>query len=188
MVSAADKPLADAALALSLSASQLELALRESDGPVDKLGSAIERLSAVVADLSRATDQDQVPGDAQSTGQSDDKAQWLAGRVQNEVAACIESLQFYDHLVQHINHVRDFLAAHAELINAHLPADAKATAQAASADQDAWESVRSRLRNRLISEEQKELFDLLVAPETRSPPPLAMFRPVSADESSVELF
>jgi hypothetical protein len=184
MSGAADKPLADAALAMSLSASQLELALRESDGPVDKLGSAIERLAAVVAELAST----KVDGEAAVQPGSQDAVQWLASRVQTEVAACVESLQFYDHLVQHINHVRDFMATNAELINAHLPEPVVAKAPSMSPDQDAWDVVRVRLRTRLISEEQKELFDLLVAPETRSPPPLALLSQVTADEGSVELF
>ncbi len=77
----ADGPEQAAATAAAL----IELALHESLTPVDALGRALARLSAI---LPLASD-----------------------NVRAELATCIESLQFHDRMVQQLTQVRDLLAS-----------------------------------------------------------------------------
>ncbi len=161
-------------LAFAQVAGQIELAMRESDGQVEKLGAAIERLAAVLEEM--------------PAGLNDsDPANWLVRRVQVEVSACVECLQFYDHMVQHLSHVRDFAAATGALAGAGTEYQVQVKPLPVIGGK-AWEDVRRRLRGRLISDDQRDLFDLLVAPETRSPPPLANLGGLHSGEGGIEIF
>ena len=76
-------------------AALIELALQESNGPVEDLGGALTRLALLSAPR---------PGDSPS---ADAK---LREQVAREVAICIESLQFHDRLTQQLTQVRNLLA------------------------------------------------------------------------------
>ena len=74
--------------AATTAAALIELAVHESLTPVDALGRALARLSAMLP--------------AASDG------------LRAELASCIESLQFHDRMVQQLTQVRDLLASAAE--------------------------------------------------------------------------
>ena len=76
-------------------AALIELALQESNGPVEDLGDSLTRLALLVSPK---------PGDG-ATGDSK-----LREQVAREVAVCIESLQFHDRLTQQLTQVRNLLA------------------------------------------------------------------------------
>jgi hypothetical protein len=76
-------------------AALIELAMHESNGPVEDLGGALTRLALLASPK---------PGDG-STGDSK-----LREQVAREVAICIESLQFHDRLTQQLTQVRNLLA------------------------------------------------------------------------------
>jgi hypothetical protein len=75
-------------------AALIELALHESNGPVEDLGGALTRLAQLVSTK---------PGDAAVEPE-------LRARVAREVSVCIESLQFHDRLTQQLIQVRNLLA------------------------------------------------------------------------------
>jgi hypothetical protein len=76
-------------------AALIELALQESNGPVEDLGDALTRLALLVGPKPG----DGVGGDPQ-----------LREQVAREVSICIESLQFHDRLTQQLSQVRNLLA------------------------------------------------------------------------------
>ena len=76
-------------------AALIELALQESNGPVEDLGDALTRLALLAAPKPG----DGVGGDPQ-----------MRAQVAREVAICIESLQFHDRLTQQLSQVRNLLA------------------------------------------------------------------------------
>lgn len=77
-------------------AALIELALHESNGPVEDLGGALTRLALLVQPK---------PGDG--GGAADPE---LREQVAREVSVCIESLQFHDRLTQQLTQVRNLLA------------------------------------------------------------------------------
>ena len=86
---------AEPASPVEAAAALIELALHESDGPVEDLGGALTRLALLV----QPKPGDGVGGDPQ-----------LREQVAREVAICIESLQFHDRLTQQLTQVRNLLA------------------------------------------------------------------------------
>ncbi len=99
---------------LAAAVSQLELALRESAAPVNELGAALER---ACLGLERV----------RAGAESDTTAEPLrteCRRVLREMSTCIESLQFYDRMVQHLALVQQFIAAATD--NAASPRDSAA--------------------------------------------------------------
>ena len=76
-------------------AALIELALHESNGPVEDLGGALTRLALLASPK---------PGDGST---ADSK---LREQVAREVSICIESLQFHDRLTHQLTQVRNLLA------------------------------------------------------------------------------
>jgi len=140
---------------LAAAVSQLELALRESRGPVLVLGDALGRL-----------------GDGLSSHAS-------AAELQREVSNCLEALQFYDRMTQHLSHVRDFISSMTSLMDQAL---------SGAEDEAVWDALRERLRERLISDAQRELLDLLAPPATGPIVAPGALPPPHADPGSIELF
>jgi hypothetical protein len=133
----------NAAQALYATTAQIGLALRESQEPVEELGTVIERVSAALVALR-----------ALPLAQNADRSvvEKLIEKLQADVFAGIQRLQFYDRMVQHLSHLQDYLigvANELELQNSH----------------ETWEVLHSKLRNRLISDEQRRLFDRFLSPD-----------------------
>ncbi len=142
-------------ISLAAVVSQLDLALRESRGPVLELGEAIANISA---GLNAGVD---------------------GPRLQREVSHCLEALQFYDRLTQHVSHLLDFVSG------VTLTMDAVMRGEESDA---AWAVSRARLRQRLISDQQRELLDLLLPPGPGPTPEPRDWREPHADQGSIELF
>ena len=123
-------------------AALIALAVSESQRPVEALGQALARIAAAVAagEPPRAAD----------------------------IAACIESLQFHDRMIQQLTHVRDLLAK---------------VAVVPEEDTAGWPALRETLRSRFTSESHRMLFNLLLPDQ----PDHGHIR-LHADEGSVELF
>lgn len=138
---------------LAVAVSQLELALRESQGPLQHLTDAIVRINQAA----RAAGTPQLGG---------------------ELAVCLEQLQFYDRMTQHLSHLRDFMSSMTVAIESgtrdgHSEAD--------------WERMRNRFRERLISDAQRGLLDL-IAPAAGAGAPSREPQLQHAEPGSIELF
>jgi hypothetical protein len=110
---------------LQAASAQIELALHQSQPPIDALGEALRRLSDLLAD----------------------PEQWSAPQshatMRADLLRAITSLQFHDRMTQHLQHVRDYLSGSAT----HMAEQ--------DSDEAAWRGLHHRLHDRLLSETQR---------------------------------
>ncbi|MGE0583100.1 MAG: hypothetical protein AB7P31_13335 [Steroidobacteraceae bacterium] len=134
---------------------QLALAMRESDGAVERLGCAIERMSitqpAIEAMRARLAMQATDPA---TTADIDGCMQ----RMLEDLAACVENIQFYDRMVQHLGHLKHYLAS---ISGVHA---APGTPRAEIA---ALELANSQFRRRLLTDAQRSVFDHVFRPDNQ---------------------
>jgi hypothetical protein len=142
-------------LSLVAVVSQLDLALRESRGPVLELG---ESIAAISAGLNAGVD---------------------GPPLQREVSRCLEALQFYDRLTQHLSHLLDFMSGMTVAMD---------SAMRGEDNEAAWRELRARLRPRLISDQQRELLDMFLPPAPGVVAVPSAVHEVHAEPGSIELF
>lgn len=97
----------------------IERAIQDSAAPVETLARALARIAATASSASLGP----------------------------ELSACIESLQFYDRMVQQLTQIRDLLAG---------------VARTRALEQRDWPALRERLRAHFTSESHRMLFNLLL--------------------------
>ncbi|MFM1886360.1 MAG: hypothetical protein RL026_1517 [Pseudomonadota bacterium] len=121
---------------------QIDLALREAQGPVDSLGGSLERLAGELLVLGHGEGLDPPRSAALEA-------------LRRDLSDAVRSLQFYDRMVQHLSHVHDFLADAADDLdpNASSPHPVYR-----------WEQLRERLFRRLLSQEQRDVLHVLMPP------------------------
>ena len=154
---------------------QIELALNDSRAPVEFLGEAIRRMASALQVIESKLSKPPTAGSLELP-----HAELKA--LRRDLYASIEKLQFHDRLVQHLSHVRDHLAAIANQIAASGSFDGAGNAAA-----DAWDDLNARLRQRLISDAQRELFDLVLSSE-HAPERSDAKRNDYAAQGSIDLF
>ncbi len=110
---------------LQAASAQIELALQQSQAPIDSLGESLRRLSALIADPAQLA-----------------RSESLA-MVRADLLRAITNLQFHDRMTQHLQHVRDYLSGSAT----HMAEQ--------DADEAAWRGLHNRLHDRLLSETQR---------------------------------
>jgi hypothetical protein len=164
----------DAAHALFAAIAQVGLALRESQDPVAELGALFAHLAESLSELRAAS----------AAPQANDPGCGAAMRgllevVQADVFKGIQQLQFYDRLVQHLSHLQDYLISVANELDS-----VKDQPQA----QEVWDELHAKLRKRLISDEQRGLLDLFLAPHTTTRVSAQAVRPDYSPPGSFEMF
>jgi hypothetical protein len=163
------------ARALTAATVQIELALREAEGPVEQLGELIARLAKVLGEMA---------GEGGSPSADEQDAQ--LARLRADLSGGIEKLQFYDRMVQHLSHVREYLSA---ISNQIAAAAEDRSEELGAANDEAWEALRARLRKRLISDPQRWLLDLVLPPtEWKRGDPTTETEDTPAAQGSIELF
>jgi hypothetical protein len=133
---------------LELGAVQLDAAIKEADGRVSGLASAVSGLSTD----SRMIEQfagELLSGEPASVEHARGQIGELAGRLAVHAQAAITALQFYDKLVQRLTHVRDGLV---------IPADHRAERRSGADLDGMLEDVRSRYS----MVEERVLFDFMM--------------------------
>jgi len=157
---------AEPATPVEAAAALIELSLHESNGPVEELSGSLARMAQLVQGE---------PGDR--TGATDLQAHRAA--LAQEVAVCIENLQFHDRLTQQLIQVRNLLAT---LAFSDVPTDG--AGRPLEGDPHNWLVLLENLRARFTSDSHRILFNLLL-PGTggRTSVPA-----LHANEGSVELF
>jgi hypothetical protein len=161
----------NAAQALFAVTAQVGLALRESEEPVAELGTVLAHIAEALAVL-RATPVEQATDRATFQG--------LIDKLQAEVFQGIQRLQFYDRMVQHLGHLQDYLI---RVANELGPRQADERSH-----DDTWEELHAKLRARLISDEQRRLFDLFLNPDTAVKVSAHIARPELSAPGSMEFF
>jgi len=115
----------EAVRVLQAASAQIELALHQSQAPIDSLGESLRRMAALLADPAQLA-----------------RPESLAV-VRADLLRAITNLQFHDRMTQHLQHVRDYLSGSAT----HMAEQ--------DADEDAWRNLHNRLHDRLLSETQR---------------------------------
>jgi hypothetical protein len=110
---------------LRAASKQIELALQQSQPPLDTLAETLRRLATLLADPAQL---------ARSDALAIMRAELLRG---------ITCLQFHDRMTQHLQHVHDYLSGSAD----HMALK--------NAGEDAWRGLHNRLHDRLLSETQR---------------------------------
>lgn len=165
----------EAAQALAAAAMQIELALREGQAPVDRLGFLVDGMSEAIREL-RATEAAALAVSALEPAGCDETLPPVE-RLQKDLFLFITQLQFYDRLVQHLTHLQDFLAGVANELGTPT-----------ASNRDVWDELRVKLRKRLISAAQRELLDVTLTPPTGVSMTSAEARAEYASAGSAELF
>ncbi|HEY3730290.1 MAG TPA: hypothetical protein VGL28_03400 [Steroidobacteraceae bacterium] len=135
---------------LELGAAQLDAAIRESDARVDKLATAVTAVATDAHDLATQV-QALDANDAAAVQQARERIRTLVGKLDQDVAATVTSLQFYDKLIQRLTHVRDGLA---------IPSDSTVSAQDPARSD--WNSMLEQVRSRYSMVEERVLFDFMM--------------------------
>jgi hypothetical protein len=175
------------ASAIAAAATQIELALHEAHEPVEDLGLLIGQISSTLGELREA--RGRVPVDSGEAAPGVTEVDAAIGRLETALHGSIERLQFYDSMVQHLSHVRDYLAGVATQLTVPAHAEEPEPAPAARGTRDAasWDRLRGQLRIRLLSDSQRELLDL-VMPATRGARPPGEPAKTAAAADNTELF
>lgn len=171
------RPTSERVTALEAAAALLDLAMRESHGPVELLGSAVERMTGALAHQARLLERQRAVGHAGNRREDEACLDDLAAcqdAFEREIAVCIETLQFHDRLMQQLAQVRNCLAM------------LHRAGGAASGGEESWIELRTALWSRLTSDSQRALFDLLL-PAAASHA-AGDLRRINANEGSIELF
>ena len=138
---------------LGLAASQIEVAVREGEAPVATLGASVGALDAAAAVLDGCLGQlPEGPGTADVRHLLEAQRDALRHRARDATVA----LQFHDRLVQRLTHVRDSLAALGAFVGSHARGGSAAD----------WDGLRLRIRSQYSMEQERLMFDLLVAGAT----------------------
>jgi hypothetical protein len=130
---------------LALCEAQMESALSESDVAVEALIKSFAGL--IEAGQALGSINDKAPADAGAT----DLARQLDA-LRQQTAAAIVAFQFYDKLTQRLGHVRYSLSALAMFV----------CDRAKSGEREQWQRLFSTLRRLYRTEEERELFKLMV--------------------------
>jgi hypothetical protein len=158
------------ARAITAATMQIELALHEAAEPVEQLGTLMARLAKVLGEIRNERDRDAA---------LDQRLE----RLRADLSTGIEKLQFYDRMVQHLSHIRDYLSAISNHITDGTAMDEETVSE------EAWEELRAHLRKRLISDPQRWLLDLVLPPtEWQRDAPAAETEDLPAAQGSIELF
>jgi hypothetical protein len=140
-------------------AALIELAVHESNGPVEDLSGALGRIAQTVRGAIG-------PGSRESE------------QLARDIAICVESLQFHDRLTQQLTQVRNLLAT--------LVSNAKndTAGRQLADDPHNWDVLLENLRARFTSDSHRILFNLLLPGDGAR----ASVPSLHANEGSIELF
>jgi hypothetical protein len=167
----------EAAQAIAAAIAQISLAVRDVQPPVEQLGLLIGNMSQALGELRAAHIRNRNPD---RVAEFPDEVDKTIARLETEVRAGITQLQFYDRMAQHVGHVHDYLSAVANLL---------AVGSAATVDNEAiWAELAAKLRVRLISAAQRQLFDMILRPSDTNISMSRQARDEYASQGTVELF
>ena len=156
---------------MEVAATQIDLAMREAQIPIERVGLAIGRMSEL---LSEPAPRPEVGASPEAGGPRQCAAAQRDQQLREQLVVCIENLQVFDRLSQHLVLIRNLLVG-------------DAAARLASEQGDAyWAGVCQSFRARLLSDRQAALFDLIVS--DAMPADGAQARGEYESQGSVELF
>jgi hypothetical protein len=163
-----------AAQALFAAIGQIGVAMRESQEPVAELGSLLTHLVDTLGALRSAPAMQEIDDSPSAVA-----ARGLMDQLRSDVFNGIQHLQFYDRMMQHLSHLQGYLIAVANELSSANPN---------GAPQEVWDELHARLRERLISADQRGLLDLYLTPDSGTRVSAQAAATEHASPGSVELF
>ena len=100
----------EGAQALAAAVVQIELAVREAQGPVERLTLLVEGIEKTLREL-RGGQAVSEPIDLHDEEPAAQELESSVERLQKDLYLCVIQLQFYDRMVQHLGHIADYLAS-----------------------------------------------------------------------------
>jgi len=167
------KQASEAARSLVAATAQIGLALQEAQQPVAELGMLIGHISDTLQALR------DVPLQRAGDPVTAESARGLLEQLQSDVFRGVRELQFYDRMVQHLEHVQDYLLR---------VADQLAGAPVPQAEGGPWLQLHERLRRRLISDSQRAMLDLFLGGAPDGSPARVARQAELSPPGSLELF
>jgi len=143
----------------------------DTEAPIANLGGALSRISTLLADYRSEA----IALGNQRQGLSAGDAARARALIERDIAICVQSLQYHDRLIQQLAALRNLLAGLAD----HEPLDI------AGFGAQRWVEMLRMLRERLNTDSQHKLFDLLLRTGVVNLENLHDLRPA---EGTVELF
>ena len=137
-------------LMLKLAAAQVEFSLRDGNNSVDVLADSFTSMAGGIGSIEKAIKELGENGDINDT--VNDSLINMCGSVSEKVQHAIMAFQFYDKLVQRMDHVVGSLSQLSELVGD--PASLYSPLS--------WQALQDKIRSRYTMKQERELFDSLM--------------------------
>lgn len=134
-------------LMLKLAAAQVEYSLRDGNNSVDVLAESFTSMASGIQDIEKSAKELKASADLK-----DDTITGLCANLSDRMQHAIVAFQFYDKLVQRLDHVVGSLSQLAELV-----ADPSSLYSPLS-----WQALQDEIRSRYTMQQERELFDALM--------------------------
>lgn len=163
---------------LNLAVAQVEYSMTDGDESIDVLtesftsmSSGIQGISKAIQSFAKFSDIDPVLH-KEVTAQCDD--------LKSEMQSSIMAFQFYDKLVQRLSHVRDSMTHLTDLIGDESKLNSN----------NAWADLQKGIRQAYTMEEDKKLFDAIMAgePIAKALKEMVKQKQSVSDDDDIELF
>ena len=150
----------EAARSVTAVATQIDLALHESRQPMERLVATIARMGLTLSAL------DATPQGRQDAGLDlavDLQVDWALSQLRRDFGCAVEELQFHDRMAQHFTHLHDYLVGVSSLLAGIVEREDRGSDPVLEeASHAAWETLRERLFQRLISDAQRQFLQLVL--------------------------
>lgn len=163
-------------LMLKLAAAQVEFSLKDGTQSVDVLTNSFTSMAGEVNTIGRALDNLSEKYALDKADQSEVKQS--CDQISEKMQQAIIAFQFYDTLVQRLDHVVNSLSGLGDLV---------ADSSRLYSPQE-WRALQEKIRSRYTMEKERELFDAVVAGEDMVQVLQRMHDVATSDQDDVELF
>lgn len=163
-------------LMLKLAAAHVEFSFKDGSNSVNTLTESFTTMadSVKAIELSSADLFEKYNVDAADQSSVNENCQLVSGKMQQAIVA----FQFYDTLVQRMDHVVNSLSGLSELVSdpgrLYSPVE--------------WGGLQEAIRSRFTMEKERELFDAIIAGEDMAEVLERMHQVVTSEEDDIELF
>jgi hypothetical protein len=176
----------EAVRSISAVALQIDLALREAEGPMGRVADAVARMGATLSSLQNGSGA--VRSVRLDLSVNTPLGGSLAGLHEDYLRA-VEDLQFHDRLAQHLGLLRNYLADVSTLLARTVKDEAEQQQGRAKDRKAEWDALADRLYHGLITDVQRQfLLHVLPAEGGRGRVTTAAHCGWHASPGSVELF
>lgn len=160
-------------LLLKLAAAQVEFSLKDGTQSVDVLTDSFTNMAVEVHAIGLALD-----SLSEKYGLDQSEVKQHCDQISEKMQQAIIAFQFYDTLVQRLDHVVNSLSGLGDLV---------ADSSRLYSPQE-WQALQEKIRSRYTMEKERELFDAVVAGEDMEQVLQRMHDVATSDQDSIELF